>query len=642
LSTQTTAVRRRLFPDARERASLLWSAHNSVVLLVVAWLGGGALLLSRLNQGWMYHDDGSMAHAAERVLGGQLPHRDFADLYTGGLAFFDAGIFWLFGNDLYWLRLPILLLFLLFVPCVYALARRFVGPPGAFAATAFAIAWSVPAYPAPMPTWYLLYLSVFGAYCVTRYLEGGRRWWLLAAGLLGGLSLTIKIVGVWYIAAVLIALAAAQAKGRFKREMSTAPVSYRLLVAGSGAAGLALVVAVMHKRLELAAFITLVVPLVVLACAVGALAWRGVVGTGPNSLRTFSRDTVTFLLGVAVPLCMLLAPYVVTGSLRAWIDGVLIAPQTRFEFAYDGMDRPTLFLWAMPVAAYVVARARIPLARRRGSDVIAVSIVLGYVIILMLVESSRAGYLGVWKPAQALGPFVIALGALALVAKQPLEPSGGARRDTALLLVLLAGFMSMVQFPFSAPIYYLYVAPLLMLAALAASSYVHLERGLFPAVIVTILVLFGLRFIDRQDFWTLGVVYRKDPQIELMHNPRASIRVTPAEVSMYRRVASVVRLHARSNVVYAGPDAPEIYYLTDKSNPTRSILDFLDMTDSARGAHLLSTLETQDVSVIVINRRPMQSLPHPPQVLRTLRERYPIGVRINRFEVRWNAANSRR
>ena len=43
-----------------------------------------ALLLAR---GWIPHDEGTLGETALRVLGGQLPHRDFSDVYTGGLPF---------------------------------------------------------------------------------------------------------------------------------------------------------------------------------------------------------------------------------------------------------------------------------------------------------------------------------------------------------------------------------------------------------------------------------------------------------------------------------------------------------------------------------------------------------------------------
>ena len=53
----------------------------------------------------MPFDDGALAQSAERLLQGQLPHRDFDEIYTGGLTFLNAGAFRLFGISLWSLRL---------------------------------------------------------------------------------------------------------------------------------------------------------------------------------------------------------------------------------------------------------------------------------------------------------------------------------------------------------------------------------------------------------------------------------------------------------------------------------------------------------------------------------------------------------
>jgi hypothetical protein len=583
----------------------------------------------------MYHDDGSMALSAQRVLHGELPHRDFAELYTGGLAYLDAGIFWLFGEDVLWLRLPLLALFVVYVACFYALTRRFVGPAGAFLATLFAIAWSVPAYPAPMPSWYLLYFSVFGAYAVVRYLEGGARVWLLGAGLIGGLSLTFKIVGIWYVLAVLLAVAVARRKGRDSEERESGPsVGYRAIVTGIALATLVLVVAVLSARIGAPVVANLLIPVVFLCTAVIVVVWRGEVGVGARSSGFLARDAAVFFAGVAVPVGILLVPYVATGSVGAFVDGVLISPQTRFDFAYRSMEGLGRLLWAIPVVAYLICRSLVGETRRRLADVVAGGTLAGIVAGLWFIDGANIAYPLIWKTAQALGPFVIVLGAVAILTSHSASRDRPGR-DVTLLIVLIAGLMSLVQFPFSAPVYYCYVAPLILLAGVAAASHAGLARGLFPTLVLGTLVVFGFRFIDHQSFWSLGIVYRPDPNTALVDTRRASVRIIPAEAAAYRRVMRLVREHAAGDVIYAGPDAPEIYFLTDTENPTRAILDFLDTSDSARGRQLVHTLRAQQIRVIVINHHPMQSPRHPRQVIARLRALYPLGAEVDRFEVRW-------
>src|SRR5436305_14950559 len=65
------------------------------VLLVSAWY-----MASNLKRGWVPHDEGALAESADRVLHGELPHRDFDEIYTGGLSFLNAAAFRIFGTNL--------------------------------------------------------------------------------------------------------------------------------------------------------------------------------------------------------------------------------------------------------------------------------------------------------------------------------------------------------------------------------------------------------------------------------------------------------------------------------------------------------------------------------------------------------------
>src|SRR5262245_46811190 len=72
---------RQQFDDGRQ----VWARHQ--IALAVVWLVAFLYLVSVLDHKWIPHDDGALAQAAERVLHGELPQRDFADIYTGGLSY---------------------------------------------------------------------------------------------------------------------------------------------------------------------------------------------------------------------------------------------------------------------------------------------------------------------------------------------------------------------------------------------------------------------------------------------------------------------------------------------------------------------------------------------------------------------------
>lgn len=603
---------------------------TAAIGLGVAWLAAAAWVAVRLDQGWVPHDDGSFAQSAVRVLDGELPHREFAELYTGGLTFLNAGVFRLFGENLIWLRVPMFVLFLAFVPCCYAIARRFVAAPVALLTTAFAVAWSVPVYPAAVPSWYLLFFSCLGAYCVIRHFETRGSWWLFAAGLFGGLAISFKIVGIWFIVAVLLALVAAEQASNARAAGRRHRIGrYQALVITGSLGTLVLVLAVLSSHLGGAELVNLLLPVAAL-CSVPVLAERALDGPAARTrLRSLGRRVLPFAAGVAVPVGAVVLPYVIAGAVPDLIEGVFVAPRSRLDYSYVSMPGPAAVLWGLPVVGAFAARYYVPRARRA----IDLSAAIVLVVLLATAGTSRS-YLLLWHTARALAPLVVVLGAFALARRH--ETTGDpARRLSLQLLLLVAGFGSLVQFPFGAPVYFCYTAPLLALAAVALVSSANAGRGLMPLALLLSYVLFGLLFLDRASLSTLGIGFQADPQTVILDDDRASIRVTPSDRELYRRTAELLERHSSGRYVFAGPDAPELYVLSRRENPTRSLFDFIDTTDSARGASLLRTLRERGVTVIAINLRPDFSDPLEAATVRRLGALYPSHARVGRFDVRW-------
>src|SRR6266436_2287194 len=64
-----------------------------------------------LKRGWVPADEGFLGQSAERVLQGELPHREYSEGYTGGLTFLNAAAFQIFGTNLASLRYMLFLFF---------------------------------------------------------------------------------------------------------------------------------------------------------------------------------------------------------------------------------------------------------------------------------------------------------------------------------------------------------------------------------------------------------------------------------------------------------------------------------------------------------------------------------------------------
>ena len=56
--------------------------------------------------------EGTLAQSAERILAGELPHRDFVERYTGGLSYLNAFAFRVFGVQLLAMRYALFVAFI--------------------------------------------------------------------------------------------------------------------------------------------------------------------------------------------------------------------------------------------------------------------------------------------------------------------------------------------------------------------------------------------------------------------------------------------------------------------------------------------------------------------------------------------------
>ena len=129
-----------------------WAPLACVVL-------GSAIQLRGWRERWIPHDEGTLAGSAQRVLDGQIPHRDYDEVYSGGLAHLHAAAMDVWGEELSVLRLVLVIpALLLFAPCLFALARTFARPWPAAACALAGFAWGMPNYPAALPSWFNLML----------------------------------------------------------------------------------------------------------------------------------------------------------------------------------------------------------------------------------------------------------------------------------------------------------------------------------------------------------------------------------------------------------------------------------------------------------------------------------------------------
>jgi hypothetical protein len=598
-------------------------------LVLAAVLLVSAVYVSvHLRNGWVPADEGTLAQSALRTMEGQLPHRDFGEIYTGGLSLLHALAFRVFGVTLMSLRICVFIFFLAWLPAFYSIAVRFTSPISAGVITLLAVAWSFPNYPAAMPSWYNLFFATFGAAALLRYLEVRKVRWLYIAGVCGGISILIKIIGAYYVAGVLLFLAFVELEDResandWKPEKSQgSPGLYRIFSASALLLFLAAILYLLRARLRAGEIYDFVLPA---AALVGVILLSGAGSRNVGSEERFRglfRSVLPFLGGVVTPIVIFLVPYARSRSV-----GTIFSRVTSSAVAHVvdlGRIRPPGIehsIYALVLLGIVAAAMY-----RRELQSKLVGICLGFGLLILLYQSTQGIVEGVWYSVAMMTPLVVLAGAVILLRSGRDGRLTKLQRQRLMLLISLAAICSLVQFPFAAPIYLSYCLPLTLLAALAIVTTAKKFPGTYVlAAIIAFYLLFGVVRLVPDYIYELT---HKVGTLEELHVPRAAgLRVEFApDIETF---VHLLQEHAPNGLIYAGNDCPEVYFLAGLRNVTHD--------DSGVAAEeVLKAIDSTDVKEVVINEAPFFPGGRTnPEFRAEIARRFPESRRMGIFSVYW-------
>lgn len=619
---QKTATREaglEISPRNESRARLL--------VLCLVMIIAGAYVGIRVNQSWIAVDDGILAQSAVRVLQGQLPHSDFVEIYTGGLSFIHAAAFRVFGINLLSLRICVFLFFLAWVPPLYYIALRFTAPLAAGMVTLLAIAWSFPNYEAAMPSWYNLFFATFGAAALLRYLEVRTRRWLLIAGLCGGVSILIKVIGFYYVAGVLLFLAFLEQSdneqhGAEKNEAKKSGWVYRVFSAGALLAFLGTLFSMLRGRLAAGEFYHFLLP----SLAVVAMILLGERKAGSGSRERFAailRLVIPFTCGAAIPIVIFLVPYALAGKIGGFFSG---ATTSTIAHAVDlALARPTsprYIVAVLPLAALIAAGMY---WKQFQTRLIGSAVALLALVVVVRAARSEGVYTAVWTSVAMLTPVVVAAGVAAILALRSRYDISKIQRERMVLFVALAATCTLVQYPFPVPIYLCYALPLTLLALVAVVTTVRKEQGTYVlASLVGLYLAFGVvSLIPNHVAEYSHPVIRRD----LLRIPRGGLLIE--DEPYFENMTIFLQQHATNGLLYAGNACPEFYFLTGLKNVTRD-------DNGAPPEEVLTALRTTDVKVVVLFESPyFPSAQTSPKVVAEVMRRFPNSTRFEPFHVFW-------
>jgi hypothetical protein len=605
------------------------------LLFLLAWLVSAVYVLPFRNRGWIPTDEGAFGQSAERVLNGEIPHRDFPEIYTGGLSYWNAMAFRVFGLRLTSLRLALFLCFLAFVPAVFAIASRFGPPFPAGLITLLAVAWSLPNYFAASVSWYNLFLATWGTLALLRHVETGQRRWLFLAGMLAGISCLFKVIGVYFLAASFLFLlyreqgiSGSSARPAGPRRLSA------FLVFKTAALFVFLTVLLLTVRGQPGAmeFLNFLVPA---ASICGFLIWREYSEGGGRFAGRFStliRLILPLAAGFLLPILLFMVPFALEGSLGNLARGVVAGTGAHLESIRMPLP-PLSAIW--PAVPYTIVLGAGSLAPVRFARLLLILLAAALAAALWLSGISEEVYRVVWYSARFLGVAVVFAACLRLRDAHRSVFWSSETRQKVFLMASVVAITGLVQFPYPQPIYFLYFAPLVALAIFALVESEPRPPRLVHAGLLAFYLLFALVRTNPVYVYALGHRFERYDPRGVLDLPRAGgLRVPASDAEVYGSLIPLVQEKSGGMPIYAGPDCGQVQFLSGlpdvMSYGAGSPRDPME-----RPEEVFRRLEEKGARAVVLNRGPLFADQLRPPVVARFEKLFPHSRTIGQFVARW-------
>lgn len=581
---------------------------------------GAAYLVPFVDRGWVPLDEGMIGQTAERILTGALPHVDYEEPYPGALSYVYAAVFRISGIDLVHLRWTVFAGALAAMTFVYLILLRHLPPVSAAVGTLVALVWSFPNYFSSLPSWWLLVCALACVWGFIRHLETDRLVFVGIAGLAAGLAFAIKQTGIYLLPPLMMSLMASPTAGTASATRRTVDRSIRGAI---GAGAFVIVVWIMRSGIGSGEVVYLLGP-VAAVCLMFILLDRWTGEPGGMNWRT----PLVAAAAAAVPVLVLLLPHITAGTVSDWVNGVFVLPQKRLQFTTLPM-RPAVQIVAAVAAILWLFWS--PRSLKPGELRIVKGIRWAVALALpFLALYSQFVYTLIWEAVRGTAALMPVI-ALWLAATGRVQPG----RHSRILFAssAMVAFTSLGQFPFAAPVYFLYVAPLALIAGVVAFRTMTGPPRLSDGPAVALVLLFALVCMNREYVWNVGWFHEAHDLSTPLDLPRASLHVADFEADVYRRVMTLVSEQLGARGLMAGPDTPEIYFLAGQFSPSGRLFEFFSEQDGADEEQEFARWTSADVIVLFHGKR--FSAPVPETLVSRLRQEFPRGESVPPFEVRW-------
>lgn len=554
------------------------------ILAFLFIVGYAALVLGHYHDRfWQARGYGYFAHVAERILDGEVLHRDVQALHAGYVYFASALALRLFGDDLVSLKYPLVALGFLQSCLIFFL----IAPRGTLPATAASVSLtslSFVQYLNPTTHWYSLFL-VIAIICALSWIPRQHRWRLELLGFLViTLALFRQLTGVIVAIGVLTYLLAEapRAASGTDRKLARALIGFMFgglawyLITKSDAVGW-LIFGIWPLAVLVLNFFTV-------AVANGAV------------LRLLIR----FGLGGVIGVAPLMLYHVLNGSLASWFDDAVLAAValTKFEFVRALSFGPFLILGMRQLIFFETISG--VLNGLFWLILTLLPIVLGFLVLRRLRHGGKSGPV--------------------------LHP-----------LPFLAVFYAVVSVHTPSPGYLFFSTGLSLAAVLWLTAGGRSWRKHVPAVVACALSAIGLYYQAAQPY-SRGLLGRfQGVRVEMVPSDgldRVSLWITAASLAHYRHLVDLIQRETRPDeTILAVPGSPEFYYLSRRKNPLRfSFLQFGILNDKELNA-TQKILERNPPKLVIYESKLPYNTIYILKLMDFIKQRYELLEKWSRYEI---------
>ncbi|MES1259326.1 MAG: hypothetical protein ABUL71_01930 [Gemmatimonadota bacterium] len=197
----------------------------------------------------------------------------------------------------------------------------------------------------------------------------------------------------------------------------------------------------------------------------------------------------------------------------------------------------------------------------------------------------------------------------------------------------LTAMMVLTQFPFAAPIYFLYVLPLLIIAASAAVALRPAATQRSAGILAVCYILFGVVEVIPGAPDSLGINADHAPDLTWLVTARGSLLIPSDFADLYHRL-TVTMDSLPPGPIWAGPDAPDVAFLSGRVDLNRSFFAVLG-TENPPGPDLAHRMADRGARAIVVDLEPSFSAQLTPEALDSVIRYFPRMSKVDRFEIHW-------